>query len=96
MQADADVYTTPRLPLRGHLFTDAQGRYSFTTIEPGIYPGRTRHIHVMVQRPNGKVLTSQLYFAKDAAANAQDGIYQDELLLQNYGAGAATFDFVLA
>jgi hypothetical protein len=49
----------------------------------------------MAQRPNGPVLTSQLYFAKDAAANARDGIYQEELVLKNYGNGAATFDFVL-
>ena len=95
-QADADgEYDNSGYTLRGHLFTDAQGRYSFTTVEPGIYPGRTRHIHVIVQRPNGPVLTSQLYFAKDAAANARDGIYQEELLLRNYGNGAATFNFVL-
>ena len=95
-QANADgEYDTSGYTLRGHLFTDAQGRYSFSTVEPGIYPGRTRHIHVMVQRPNGKVLTSQLYFANDAAANARDGIYQEELLLRNYGNGAATFNFVL-
>lgn len=96
-QADPDgEYDNEGYTLRGHLFTDSEGRYSFTTVEPGLYPGRTRHIHVMVQRPNGPVLTSQLYFAKDAAANARDGIFDDALVLQNYGNGAATFDFVLA
>jgi protocatechuate 3,4-dioxygenase beta subunit len=96
-QADADgEYDNSGYTLRGHLFTDAQGRYSFTTVEPGLYPGRTRHIHVMVQKPNGRVLTSQLYFAKDASANASDGIYREELVLGNYGGGKATFDFVLA
>jgi protocatechuate 3,4-dioxygenase beta subunit len=36
---------------RGHLFTDAQGRYHFRTILPALYPGRTRHYHVKVQAP---------------------------------------------
>jgi protocatechuate 3,4-dioxygenase beta subunit len=34
---------------RGHLFTDAEGRYRFRTILPAIYPGRTRHYHVKVR-----------------------------------------------
>ncbi len=47
---------------RGHVFTDAQGRYRFRTIVPAIYSGRTRHYHVKVQAPRGRVLTTQLYF----------------------------------
>ncbi len=35
--------------LRGHQFTDDQGRYRLETIVPGIYVGRTRHFHVKVQ-----------------------------------------------
>ena len=39
--------------LRSWLRTDAQGRYRFTTIRPGSYPGRTdpQHIHVTVLEP---------------------------------------------
>ncbi|TMK21612.1 MAG: dioxygenase, partial [Alphaproteobacteria bacterium] len=47
---------------RGHLFTDAEGRYRLRTILPALYPGRTRHYHVKVQAPQQRVLTTQLYF----------------------------------
>ena len=84
--------------LRGHQFTDAEGRFSLQTIVPGLYPGRTRHIHVKVQAPNGRILTTQLYFPNEPR-NAADGIFSSALLMsvQDSGAGrAATFDFVLA
>ena len=99
-QADAGgEYDNSAYRLRGHLFTDAQGRYQFVTQVPGIYTGRTRHIHIKVQPPNGRVLTTQLYFPGDASANAQDGIYSNELVLQSYkatgSAHTATFNFVV-
>jgi protocatechuate 3,4-dioxygenase beta subunit len=39
--------------LRAWLRTDGRGRYRFTTIRPGAYPGRTEpaHIHVTVLEP---------------------------------------------
>jgi protocatechuate 3,4-dioxygenase beta subunit len=83
--------------LRGHLFTDAAGRYQVTTVVPGLYPGRTEHIHVKVQAPNGPVLTTQLFFP-GVADNQRDGIFDAKLLLnvQNAGDGlAATFNFVV-
>ena len=42
--ADERATTTTRgFRYRGHVFTDAQGRYRFRTIVPALYPGRTRH-----------------------------------------------------
>ena len=41
--------------------TDAAGMVEFRTIYPGWYPGRTVHIHLIVQ-VDERVLTSQLYF----------------------------------
>jgi protocatechuate 3,4-dioxygenase beta subunit len=77
-QADASgQYDNQTYRLRGHVFTDSQGRYRLDTILPGLYPGRTRHIHVKVQAPNGPILTTQLYFPGEAA-NARDGIYRQE------------------
>jgi protocatechuate 3,4-dioxygenase beta subunit len=74
--ADANgVYDNIGYTLRGNQFTDAEGRYQLETIMPGLYPGRTRHFHVKVQRPNGAVLTTQLYFP-DEASNATDGIFR--------------------
>src|SRR5690348_4749711 len=42
-------YDNAGFRLRGHQFTDAEGRYRLETILPGIYPGRARHIHVKAQ-----------------------------------------------
>ena len=94
-QADGDgEYDNSGYRLRGHQFTDDQGRYSFQTVEAGIYPGRTRHIHVKVQKPGGQVLTTQLYFLGEAQ-NSSDRIYREECLMRMNGANAATFTFVL-
>ncbi len=83
---------------RGHLFTDADGRYRVRTIMPALYPGRTRHYHVKVQAPDRPVLTTQLYFPADEAANRRDGLFRPALLMRMAEAGdglAARFDFVL-
>jgi protocatechuate 3,4-dioxygenase beta subunit len=77
---DAGVYDNIGYTLRGHQFTDAEGRYELTTIMPGIYTGRTRHIHVKVQEPDQPVLTSQLYFP-DVPQNASDGIFDPSLVM---------------
>ena len=84
---------------RGHLYADASGDYRLETIVPGLYPGRTRHIHIRVQAPGGRPLTTQLYFPGDAG-NARDGIWQSELeiaLLQGAAGDAkhGRFEFVL-
>jgi Dioxygenase len=94
-QADADgQYDNQGYRLRGHQFTDADGRFTLETVVPGQYPGRTRHIHVKAQAPDGPVLTTQLYFPGEAA-NAGDGIFREELLLTMDGDRQASFTFVL-
>lgn len=75
------VYDNEGYRLRGHLFTDADGLFRLETIEPGIYTGRTRHIHLKVQAPNGPVLTTQLYFPNQPE-NARDGIFDPALLVE--------------
>lgn len=94
---DAGVYDNRGFRLRGHLFTDAAGRYTLETIVPGVYPGRTRHIHVKVQAPNRPVLTTQLYFPGEPG-NQRDGIYNKalEMTLQDGPSGkVGAFNFVL-
>ena len=97
-QADADgAYDNRGFRLRGHLFTDADGRYRLETIVPGLYPGRTRHIHVKLQPPGGRGLTTQLYFP-DEAGNRRDGLFDPSLLValqRDAGTAQAGFDFVL-
>jgi protocatechuate 3,4-dioxygenase beta subunit len=96
-QADAGgVYDNTGYRLRGHESSDANGRFSLQTIVPGLYPGRTRHIHVKVQPPGGSTLTTQLYFPGEAR-NAQDSIFDAALLLQVSDSSSgklATFTFV--
>lgn len=76
----AGAYDNQGYRFRGHQFADDEGRYELTTIYPGLYTGRTRHIHVKVRAPNGPVLTSQLYFP-DEPGNDSDGIFDEELLM---------------
>jgi protocatechuate 3,4-dioxygenase beta subunit len=95
---DGGDYDNKGFRLRGHVFTDAQGRYSFRTILPGLYPGRTRHYHVKVQAANRPVLTTQFYFP-DEAQNRSAEFFHPELLMRvaaDDDALRAQFDVVLA
>jgi protocatechuate 3,4-dioxygenase beta subunit len=98
-QADGEGnYDNEGYGLRGHVLTDANGHYRVETVVPGLYTGRTRHIHVKVQRPGGRVLTTLLYFPGEAQ-NGSDGLFRRECLMQVSdapGGKAATFTFVLA
>ena len=91
-------YDTRGFRLRGHVFTDADGRYLFRTILPGLYPGRTRHYHAKVQAPGGRLLTTQFYFPGEPR-NASDDFFHPELVMQVAAADnglRARFDVVLA
>jgi protocatechuate 3,4-dioxygenase beta subunit len=107
-QADsAGRYDNEGYRLRGHLRADDRGHWRLQTILPGIYPGRTRHIHVRVHRDRRPPLTTQLYFPGEVR-NQADGLFSPALLVAVAGdatpaAGAgggpamtASFDFVLA
>ena len=45
----------------GRSITDRNGHFSFRTIIPVEYPGRTPHIHLKLWNERGNVLTTQLY-----------------------------------
>ena len=96
---DAGQYDNQGYRLRGHQFSDAEGGWRLETVVPGLYTGRTRHIHVKVQAPDGPVLTTQLYFPGEPA-NDRDGIFRPELLLADLrdrgDTRQASFTFVLA
>lgn len=94
---DKGDYDNKGYRLRGHLFTDDAGGYRLETIVPGLYPGRTRHVHVKVQAPNRPILTTQLYFPGEPR-NTRDGLFNPALLLtiQDTADGqVATFNFIL-
>jgi hypothetical protein len=97
-QADSGgEYDNQGYRLRGHQFTDAKGRFRLETIVPGLYTGRTRHIHVKVQAANQPVLTTQLYFPGEPA-NQSDSLFRPDLQVEQRdsgGARQASFAFVL-
>jgi protocatechuate 3,4-dioxygenase beta subunit len=97
-QADSEgQYDNQGYTLRGYQVTDSQGRYTVETVVPGLYPGRTRHIHVKVSAPNGPTLTTQLYFP-DEAANSRDQIYDPQMVLtiaKTADGETGTFNFVI-
>ena len=95
----------------GRMLVDAGGRYSFRTLKPVAYPGRTPHIHLKVATADGRILTSQFYVAGDPQ-NERDGIFRNaarvpgqreriEMKLEpasglEPGAMATTMDIVIA
>ena len=98
-QCDArGSYDNSGYRFRGHQLTDARGRYTLLSVVPGLYPGRTKHIHVKVQAPSRPILTTQLFFP-GVAGNRSDGIFTSECLVGGWrvagGRRHARFDFVL-
>jgi protocatechuate 3,4-dioxygenase beta subunit len=82
---------------RGHQFSTEDGAFLLDTLMPGLYPGRTRHIHVIVQAANRRPLVTQLYFPGEAL-NDSDWIFDSRLLVDMAGDETrrrAKFDFVL-
>jgi protocatechuate 3,4-dioxygenase beta subunit len=95
---DNGDYDNAGFRLRGHVFTDAAGRWRFRTIVPALYTGRTRHFHVKVQPAGARLLTTQLYFP-DEPMNRRDGLFRSELTMRMERAGEdleGRFDFIVA
>lgn len=63
---DEGEYDLQGFKCRGQIKTDANGKYSFTTIFPPAYGGRPRHIHFKIRAQGYPELTTQLYFQGDA------------------------------
>ncbi len=57
----------------GRTEVTADAGYSFRTIRPVAYPGRTPHIHFKVSAPGAGRLTTQMYLAGETQ-NATDGV----------------------
>jgi len=85
-QCDAKgLYDHPRQPGRerrdsafqgyGRMLVKADGHYSFRTLKPVAYAGRSPHIHFKVGTATGRSLTSQFYIAGDPG-NELDGVFR--------------------
>ena len=58
---DAADYKPTELALRGFVLTDTNGFYEFTSIYPGEYPGRCRHIHARASAEGyGSIVTQMI------------------------------------
>ncbi len=66
----------PNFQYFARIETDEEGRYTFKTIRPGKYPGRTPHIHFRIDAPKKDRLTTQMYFEQHGRDNDGDGIYR--------------------
>jgi protocatechuate 3,4-dioxygenase beta subunit len=80
--------------LRGHQYTDAEGRFKLETVVPVEYDAplenadgevrmvyRTAHIHVKIKAAKRGSLTTQMYFPGEPG-NARDNDYGDDCLLE--------------
>src|SRR5437763_11646599 len=98
-QADGNGnYDNAGYTLRGWQLTDANGAYRLETVIPGLYPGRTEHIHVKVTPAGGQTYTTQLFFP-GVSQNSNDSIYAANMLINLSSASATprtgTFNFIV-
>lgn len=95
---------------RGRSRAGTDGAYTFRTIRPVAYPGRTPHIHFAIMAPGREPLITQMYVAGEPL-NARDGLLnrigdmrqRDSVIVKlepgdriEDGALVGTFDIVLA
>lgn len=84
--------------LRGHQFTDKNGKYILNTVVPGKYEARTPHMHVKLKATeNSPVITTQLYVPGEERNNTDEFFTSATLIGINATNGevSATYDFVL-
>jgi protocatechuate 3,4-dioxygenase beta subunit len=100
---DRGLYDNRTYNYRGHQFTQADGSFELKTVVPVPYYfaglWRAAHIHVKVQGPRTRLLTTQLFFNNDPAGNARDFHFDPSLLAEiqtaKDGSGETTYNFVL-
>ncbi len=71
----SDAPLDPHFQGYANLRTGADGEWRITTIRPGAYSQRTRHLHFDVQGRDQR-LPAQMYFPEDSEANAKDGLFR--------------------
>jgi len=91
-------YDNEGFNLRGHQYTDADGRYHLETVKPKEYLFRAPHVHAKVRaNENSPVLTTQLFFPGESR-NTTDPIFEEKTLInmaEMHDPRKATFDFVV-
>lgn len=92
------TYDNEGYNLRGHQYTDRDGRYRLETVRPLGYQSRAAHVHVKVRASeNSPVFTSQLFFAGDTKSTT-DPLFEKLTVMDIEdiaGGQKARFDFVV-
>jgi protocatechuate 3,4-dioxygenase beta subunit len=91
-------YDNEGYKLRGHQYTDTNGKYYLTTVLPGEYPGRTPHLHVKIKaQENSPIITTQLYIP-NVEKNKTDTLFNEALLINTKDSDngiKANYDFII-
>jgi protocatechuate 3,4-dioxygenase beta subunit len=100
-QADGEgIYDNSGYILRGHQYSDSEGKYRLETVIPGQYPGRTEHIHFKIRASeSSRTITSQL-FLPNSQTNSTDSIFDKSLVINisdnpNGEGKYATYNFII-
>jgi protocatechuate 3,4-dioxygenase beta subunit len=97
------VYDNAGFRYRGHVATDASGRFRFLTVKPGGYgswedgTARCVHYHLIVTFPKVWPFTTQFYFPNEPD-NVRDDYYRSDLVMkveQSRDNLSAQYDIVL-
>ena len=97
------IYDNLTYNYRGHQFTRADGSYELFTVLPVPYTfagiWRAAHVHVKVQGPNTRLLTTQVFFDNDPEGNARafdfDPRLMGEVRTLPDGSAETVYNFVL-
>jgi protocatechuate 3,4-dioxygenase beta subunit len=100
---DITRYRRGEINLRGVTYTDDSGRYAFTSIVPGHYGDRRRHIHWKVSAPGHRALTTQSYWLDERGTERERHDSTDRRVeacrwvdfRQEQGSAVGVFDIVL-
>lgn len=97
------VYDQSGLRFRGHQYTDDDGEFELITAKPALYTDgtyRSPHVHVKLQGPDTRLLTSQVFFPEDGEDHARDSLFDPTLVAVHVGDSenlrVVHFDFVLS
>ena len=71
---DSKAPLDPNFQGYARIVTGADGGYQLKTVQPGLYGGRTRHIHFDVKGAKSRLIT-QMYFEGEKQ-NASDGLFK--------------------
>jgi len=102
---DIARYRRGEINLRGTATTDDAGRFAFTSIVPGHYGNRRRHLHWKVEAPGHRPLTTQSYWLDErGTARERADLFADPRVeacrwvafRDEQGTAVGVFDVVLA